>query len=97
MKRQAISTVLSKGQPKIRTLPKAVYFSKFKTENFLVNKIYFLLDKMKKYPCLMMMGKTLDLQSQTITLDSVFLFPHTACPMLFCRFKKISKEKSTSL
>ena len=38
-----------------------------------------------------------DLQSQTITLDSGFLFPHTPCPMLFCRFKKISKEKSTSL
>ena len=37
------------------------------------------------------------LQSQTITLDSGFLFPHTPCPMLFCRFKKISKEKSTSL
>ena len=38
-----------------------------------------------------------DLQSQTITLDSGFLFPHTPCPMLFCRFKKISKEKPTSL
>ena len=38
-----------------------------------------------------------ELQSQTITLDSGFLFPHTLCPMLFCRFKKISKEKSTSL
>ena len=34
-------------------------------------------------------------QSQTITLDSGFLFPHTPCPMLFCRFKKVSKEKST--
>ena len=37
------------------------------------------------------------LQSQTITLDSGFLSPHTPCPMLFCRFKKISKEKSTAL
>ena len=40
---------------------------------------------------------SLELQSQTITLDSGFLFPHTPCPMLFCSFKKISKEKSTSL
>ena len=38
-----------------------------------------------------------ELQSQTITLDSGFLFPHTSCLMLFSRFKKISKEKSTSL
>ena len=29
--------------------------------------------------------------------NSGFLFPHTPCLMLFCRFKKISKEKSTSL
>ena len=36
-------------------------------------------------------------QSQTITLDRGFLFPHAPCPMLFCRFKNISKEKSTSL
>ena len=27
-------------------------------------------------------------QSQTITLDSSFLFPHIPCPMLFRRFKK---------
>ena len=32
------------------------------------------------------------LQSQTITLDSGFLFPHTPCPMLFCRFKKYRKK-----
>ena len=38
-----------------------------------------------------------NLQSQTITLDNGFLFPRTPCPMLFCRFKNISKEKSTSL
>ena len=33
-----------------------------------------------------------NLQSQTITLDSGFLFPHTPCPMLFCRFKKYRKK-----
>ena len=33
-----------------------------------------------------------DLQSQTILLDSGFLFPHTPCPMLFCRFKKYRKK-----